>query len=151
MVKRPLVLALCLIALSSAARAQNSGFGAGVILGESTGLSGKVWLSRQNAIDMGLAYSFRSKGYFHVHGDYLWHFPDVIQSTERFPLYAGIGGRIAVGKESGIFGVRIPFGIAWWARSAPIEVFLEVAPILDLAPATELSGNGGIGARFYFD
>ena len=143
-------IVLCLIFVSSAVSAQDSGFGAGVMLGEPTGLSGKAWVSRQNAIDMGLAYSFRNRGYFHVHGDYLWHFPDVIRSEERFPLYVGIGGRLAVGKGSGIFGVRIPFGIAYWLRSAPIEIFLEAAPIVDLAPATELSGNGGIGARFFF-
>ncbi len=140
----------CLIAFASVGHAQDSGFGIGLILGEPTGLSGKAWVSRQNAIDMGLAYSFRGKGYFHVHGDYLWHFPDIIQSTEKIPLYVGVGGRFAAGRESGIFGVRIPFGIAWWLRSAPIEIFLEVAPIVDLAPATELSANGGIGARFYF-
>jgi hypothetical protein len=141
---------IAVVVLPLAARSQDSGFGVGVILGEPTGLSGKAWVSNQNAIDMGLAYSFRSKGYFHVHADYLWHFPHVIQSEERFPLYVGIGGRLAVGKGSGIVGVRIPFGIAFWLRSAPIEFFLEVAPVLDLAPATELSGNGGVGARFYF-
>jgi hypothetical protein len=65
-------------------------------------------------------------------------------------VYVGIGGRLAVGKGSGIVGVRIPFGVAFWLRSAPIEFFIEAAPVLDLAPATELSGNGGIGARFYF-
>jgi len=140
----------CLL-FSSMTWAQDRGLGAGIILGEPTGLSGKGWVSRQTAIDVGLAYSFRSKGYFHIHGDYLWHFPDVIESTEHIPLYAGIGGRLAVGRGSGIFGVRIPFGVAWWLRTAPIEIFLEAAPILDLAPATELSGNGGIGARFYFD
>ncbi len=132
------------------ALSQDKGFGVGVILGEPTGLSGKVWVSEQNAVDFGLAYSFRSKGYFHVHADYLWHFPDVIQSTERFPLYVGLGGRFAAGRGSGIFGVRIPLGIAFWLRSAPLEFFLEVAPIVDLAPATELTANGGLGARFYF-
>ena len=71
--------------LSTAALSQDRGFGAGIILGEPTGLSAKSWLSQQNAIDLGLAYSFRHRGYFHLHADYLWHFPDVIESTERFP------------------------------------------------------------------
>lgn len=148
--RKVIVVFIHLVALSTISRAQDRGFGIGVLLGEPTGLSGKAWVSGRNAIDVGLAYSFRSKGYFHVHADYLWHFPDVIQSTERFPLYAGIGGRIATGKGGGLFGVRIPLGIAFWMRSAPIEVFLEVAPILDLAPATEFSANAGLGARFFF-
>jgi hypothetical protein len=138
------------VALSNVGWSQSSGFGVGVILGEPTGLSGKLWVSNQSAIDMGLAYSFRSKGYFHVHADYLWHFPDIIQSSERLPLYVGIGGRLAFGKESGTVGIRIPFGIAFWPRSAPIDIFVECVPILDLVPATEFRGNGGLGARFYF-
>lgn len=143
-----LVPAIMIPAWSSA---QDNGFGAGVILGEPTGLSAKAWVSRQNAVDFGLAYSFRGSGYFHLHADYLWHFPHAIRSTETIPLYTGIGGRLALGKGSGVFGVRIPFGIAYWLSSAPIEFFLEIAPILDLAPATEFRGNGGIGARYYFN
>ncbi len=137
--------------MAASSLSQDRGFGAGIILGEPTGLSAKAWVSHQNAVDFGLAYSFRGKGYFHLHADYLWHFPNVIQSPERIPLYTGIGGRLAVGSGSGVFGIRIPFGIAYWLSSAPIEFFLEIAPILDLAPATELSGNGGIGARYYFN
>lgn len=146
--KRILFFALVLVA--SSVRSQDRGFGIGLILGEPTGISGKIWTSQINAVDFGLAYSFRSKGYFHLHADYLWHFPDVIQSTERFPLFAGIGGRVAAGRGNGIFGIRIPFGLAYGVRSAPVEIFVEVAPIVDLAPATEVSGNGGIGARFFF-
>jgi hypothetical protein len=149
---RKTILFLCLVAASAVgSHAQDRGFGAGVILGEPTGLSGKLWLNRQSAVDMGLAYSFRNKGNFHLHADYLFHFPDAIASTERIPLYVGIGGRLAVGRGDGIFGVRIPLGISYWLRSAPLEFFLEVAPILDLAPATELRANGGIGARFFFN
>ena len=142
-----------LIALSAASfgRAQDRGVGLGVIIGEPTGLSAKFWTSSRNAIDVAMAYSFRRKGYFHVHADYLWHFPNVIQSTERFPLYAGIGGRLAAGRGSGIFGVRIAGGIAYWVRNAPIEIFFELAPIIDIAPETDVSGNVGIGARFFFN
>jgi hypothetical protein len=144
------LLFFSLLVLAPTAVSQDKGFGIGVILGEPTGLSAKTWVSRQNAVDFGLAYSFRRSGYFHFHADYLWHFPDAIRSTERIPLYAGIGGRLAVGNDRGILGVRIPVGLALWLRQAPIEFFFEIAPILDLAPATDLSANVGIGARFYF-
>lgn len=147
---RTIVLFFVLSAvLSTVALSEDKAFGAGVILGEPTGLSAKAWTSQQNAVDFGLAYSFRGRGYFHIHADYLWHFPRVIQSTEQIPLFAGIGGRLAVGRE-GRFGIRLPVGIAFLLRSAPIEFFLELAPIVDLAPATELSGNGGVGVRYYF-
>jgi hypothetical protein len=147
-------LTLLFLLLSSpvigAGNAQERGVGVGVILGEPTGLSAKFWTGSGSAIDLGLAYSFRSKGHFHIHMDYLLHFPYTIQSTERVPLYAGLGGRLAAGSGRGVFGLRLVGGIAYWPRSTPLEFFLELAPIVDLAPATELSANGGIGARFYF-
>lgn len=149
--KHALILALLgFMAATQQSVAQDRGFGLGIILGEPTGLSGKAWLSERNAVDAGLAWSFRSKGFFHVHADYLWHFPEAIRSEERFVLYAGPGARLGAGRGSAIFGIRIVGGLAYWPRKAPFDVFLEVAPILDLAPATELRANGGIGARYFF-
>jgi hypothetical protein len=144
---------VCLLAfgLPVPSPAQDRGAGLGVIIGEPTGVSAKFWTSSHNAIDAAVAYSFRRRGYFHLHADYLWHFPNVIKSTERFPLYAGVGGRLGVGRGSSIFGIRIAGGIAYWVRDAPIEVFFELAPIVDLAPETGVSGNAGIGARFFFN
>lgn len=142
--------AATLVPSAGTLHAQDSGFGAGIMAGSPTGLTGKYWVSRENAIDVGLAWSFADEGFFHIHGDYLWHFPDVIRSNERFVLYAGIGGRLGLGDKSRI-GVRIPGGIEWWPRNTPLDVFLEVAPILDLAPKTEFTFNGAVGVRFFFD
>lgn len=147
---RILGLLICLCSLGSVLTAQDKGFGLGIIIGEPTGLSGKYWVSSQNAIDAGMAWSFRHSGFLHLHADYLWHFPDAIQATQRFPLYAGIGGRIGFAKQDAVFGIRVVGGIAWWPKDAPIDVFLELAPIIDLAPASEFSVNGGFGVRYYF-
>ena len=148
---RMIGMLFCLFILASAVKAQDRDFGAGIIVGEPTGLSGKYWLSSQNAIDAGLAWSFRHTGFLHVHADYLWHFPDAIQATQRFPLYAGIGGRIGFAAHDAVFGVRVVGGIAWWPKDAPIDVFLELAPIIDLAPASEFNMSGGFGVRYFFN
>ena len=134
---------------ASDAGAQTTGFGLGVILGEPSGISGKSWLNQRSAIDGGLSWSFRGDGSFHIHADYLWHFHDAVESTERFVPYVGIGGRLATTSDA-VIGVRIPVGLLWWPKGAPVDVFVEIVPILDLAPATEFHGNGGIGARYYF-
>jgi hypothetical protein len=150
---RSCALLLCALVFATGmtpALAQQRGFGIGIIVGEPTGISAKGWVSSDNAVDVGLAWSFRKRGYVHIHADYLWHFPNVIKSTERFVFYTGLGGRFGAGRNDGILGVRLAGGIAWWGRSIPLEVFLELAPILDLVPATELSANGGIGIRYYF-
>ena len=148
--KRFAALAGLLVLLATGSSAQDHGFGLGVIVGEPTGISAKEWISSRTAVDAGVAWSFRKKGFFHLHADYLIHFPDAIRSSERLTLYAGIGGRLGLGRSDGIVGVRIVGGIAWWPKDTPLDIFLEIAPILDLAPATEMTANGGIGIRFFF-
>lgn len=139
-----------LLLLAIVAYSQEERFGLGVIVGEPTGVSGKVWVSGRNAVDAGLAFSFRRKGHLHLHSDYLWHFSNAMPVAERFVPFAGIGGRLAVGRGDGSFGARFVIGMSWFPRNAPFEVFVELVPILDLAPATEMSGNAGIGVRYLF-
>jgi hypothetical protein len=147
---RRAIVVLCLLAgCVSALRAQDRGFGLGIILGEPTGLSAKMWLSPRNAVDAGLAWSFHRNGFLHIHADYLWHFPGAINSTERLVLYAGLGGRLGTSRE-GVFGVRVPLGLAWWPRGVPLELVVEVVPGMDLLPATDFEMQGGLGLRWYF-
>jgi hypothetical protein len=143
-------MVLCVMLCASAVLAQDRGFGLGVMAGTPTGLSGKVWTSANNAVDAGLAWSFIDEGYLHIHADYLWHFPQAIHSNPQVVLYAGIGGRLGLGDDARV-GVRIPGGIEWWPRNTPLDVFLEIAPVLDLAPKTDFAFNGAIGIRFFFD
>lgn len=147
---RILLLCCVLLAGTFSMRSQDRGFGLGIIIGDPTGLSGKYWVSSTSAIDGGLAWSFRHSGYFHLHGDYLWHFLDAIKSQEKFLPYVGIGGRFGATKRDALLGIRVVGGITFIPRGAPIDIFLELAPILDLAPATELEMNGGIGIRYFF-
>src|SRR5512141_1247508 len=103
------VIAIWLIVTAQCSTAQDHGFGLGVILGEPTGVSAKLWTSPVNAFDFGLGWSFggdrigkHEQDYsggtrVHFHMDYLWHAFDVIHSSERFPLYYGVGGRFNTG------------------------------------------------------
>lgn len=133
----------------SAARAET--FGVGVILGEPTGLSFKQWVGDHTAIDAAAAWSFGHESAFHVHLDYLIHTrgrsdPDI----GRMLFYLGIGGRLKAEEDEGRIGARIPLGIAYEFDESPVDVFFEIAPILDLAPETELRVNGGFGIRYFF-
>lgn len=84
-------------------------------------------------------------------GDYLWHSFDVIHSNERFPIYYGVGGVIASGgPNEAALGIRGVFGLDWLSRHAPIDVFLQVVPVLVLAPSTDFEFGAGIGVRFFF-
>jgi len=150
------------IALAKPVAAQDHGFGLGIVLGEPTGLSAKLWTSRINAFDFGLGVGlggdrikykgvYDNSGRVHFHMDYLWHSFNAISSTERFPLYYGFGGRFNTGGGyDGSFGVRGVVGIAWLPRSTPIDVFFELVPVFQVTPLTGLGIDAGLGIRYFF-
>jgi hypothetical protein len=123
----------------------------GLILGEPTGLSGKLWATGNTAFDLGVAWSFGDGGHFHIHGDYLFHNFDFFDvNTGSLPIYFGIGGRIRLQDEDSRVGLRIAIGLEYIMESAPVGFFFEVVPIVDFAPETEADVNGGIGVRYIF-
>jgi hypothetical protein len=152
-----------LIMASKPVSAQDHGFGLGLILGEPTGLSAKYWTSNNNAFDFGLGFAFGGDritshdNYYgssrvHFHMDYLWHSFNAIRSSERFPLYYGIGARFnSGGGYDGSFGIRGVFGIAWFPHSTPIDIFAELVPVFQLTPSAGLGIDAGLGIRYFFD
>ena len=138
--------------LTSGLQAGNarSGQGMGVILGDPTGLSGKIWLGPHTAVDGAVAWSFRNESAFHIHGDYLFHNFGLFKIEKGIlPLYYGIGGRIKLENDTRV-GVRLPVGMNYLFQNSPLDIFLEVVPILELIPATEFNFNAALGARFFF-
>jgi len=131
---------------------QDKGFGLGIILGEPTGLSAKYWLNSVNAFDYGFGSSFSSNGRVHLHVDYLWHAYDVFPSTEIFALYFGPGVRVKTRKAGqSLLGIRGVMGAAWFVKTAPLDVFVEIVSVLNLAPDVDMSVNGGLGIRYFFN
>ena len=129
---------------------QDRGTGVGIILGEPTGFSAKHWLSSTSAIDGAIAWSFIDGGAFHIHADYLLHSFRLIYVPEgKLPFYYGIGGRLKTSDEARL-GVRVPLGLAYIFQTAPVDIFLEVVPILDFIPKTDFRINAALGARYYF-
>jgi hypothetical protein len=103
------ILSICL--LTPALTAQQGGFGLGVMLGEPTGISAKLWLGRTTALDGVVAWAFVNNLAISVHADYLFHFFDVFSVKEgTIPLYVGIGGMVSIGPEPDVgVGVRFYF------------------------------------------
>lgn len=150
MKKRIVFSALLVLCFSGMAKAQQSGFGIGVILGEPTGISFKNWASSTTAVDGGAAWSFAHHGSLHLHVDFLVHDFNLTEVEKgKLAVYYGIGGRFKSQKRER-FGVRVPVGLCYIPQKAPIDLFLEIAPLLDLAPATEFGLTGGMGIRYYF-
>ena len=148
-------IAMCMIFFVQTSYAQDRPFGFGVMVGEPTGFSAKLWTSNSNAFDFGLGWSIIGKGNdsgsgINIHADYLWHAWNAVNSTEQLPLYYGIGGRFRGGGNEGSFAVRGVLGIAWMPRQTTIDIFLEAAPSIELTPSTGLAVDAAVGVRYYF-
>lgn len=158
MKKTLLTLALVMLLLT-AANAQSKGLGLGIIIGEPTGVTLKVWQGGNVAFDAAAAWSFKDEGAFHVHADFLWHNFGLISVTQGdMALYYGVGGRIKFREDRGLgddddalIGVRFPLGLAYYFQPFPGELFVEVVPLLNVAPSTDFDLNGALGFRYYFN
>lgn len=151
MKKSVVLFLLGLVFLPAALKAQDSGFGLGVILGEPTGVSLKSWVGSRAAFDVAVAWSFEGEGAIHVHADYLFHNFRLF-NIEKGDLvfYYGIGGRIKTVDKTQV-GIRIPLGLSYLFEKEPLEIFFELGPIMNLTPKTLFRMTTGVGVRYYFD
>ncbi|NIM89761.1 MAG: hypothetical protein GTO17_02310 [Candidatus Aminicenantes bacterium] len=145
-----LLFLLGILLLSIPTVARDNDFGVGIVLGEPTGLCFKAWTGRKTALDGAIAWSFGDGDAVHFHADYLIHDFRMFQARKGdLVFYYGFGGRIKAQKDSRI-GVRIPIGISYIFERAPVDIFLELAPGIDLSPSTDFWINGSVGIRYYF-
>jgi len=150
------IITLLLAAASANARTQDD-FGIGIILGEPTGLSLKYWIDEEIAVDGALAWSYSENDSLQLHGDYLVHNYDVLE-VDEMPVYYGVGARLKFKDDDGrgrnendmMFGIRFPLGITYLFEDAPLDLFFELVPVLDLSPDVDLDINAALGLRLYF-
>lgn len=154
--KKIIILAICFLMSVSfgtaTAGSNSSGFGLGIMLGEPSGLSGKLWSGEKNAFDFGLAWSTSKNSGMAFHADYVWHKIDMVNVEKgALPFYYGIGVRYRDRDNSdGNIGVRVPFGLDYLFAQSAFDVFFEIVPILDLSPDTDFDINVAIGGRYFF-
>lgn len=147
---RSLIIGVIGVMILAGSAAAQGNFGLGIIIGEPTGVSAKLWITDRTAIDAAAAWSFSNEAAFHLHADYLFHNFDLITVEKgKLPVHFGIGARAKFEHDSKI-GVRIPIGLTYIFDGAPVDIFFEVVPILDLAPDTEFTANAAVGIRYFF-
>jgi hypothetical protein len=128
-------------------------FGLGIMLGEPTGLSAKYWLNDTLAIDGAAGWSFYEDSEFYLHSDLLVHKFDLIPVPKgKLPFYVGGGAFVRFRDEhhDNEAGVRVPVGLEYLFENAPVDIFVEFAPGIELTPTTRADFSGGIGIRFWF-
>jgi hypothetical protein len=172
--------AVCAVTLSSSrAHAQDRPFGLGLMLGNPTGLSGKLYLGgKPFALQGGIGFidddfDRGDDDGFHLFVDAVWH-PVILANTPSLtlPLYFGVGGRIidddddygcgnnVCTDDDTYIGVRVPVGILLDFKRVPLDVFFELALVVDFIEFDDddfddddhdrAHLNGAIGARYYF-
>ena len=135
--------------------------GIGFIVGDPTGFSFKYKFSSMNALDGALGFSPFDR--FRMHVDYLWISRPF--SNQQFSLTYGAGAAIGFGSSEHIdyrgryvyftrdvpmgFGVRVPLGVSYLIPRSPVELTLELAPMVIFAPNGGVGIDGGLAVRFY--
>jgi len=138
-------------------RAEKGTFGAGLILGEPTGICAKWYLKDDQALQAAVGFAFIGGG-IHFHLDYVFH-PWIIQSRDSFVLIAfvGPGARIIQyrdGRTNGniALGVRAVGGLLFDFKENPLDAFVEVAGVLEYEfnDGAQPALNAAAGVRYYF-
>jgi len=134
-------------------------FGLGIVFGEPTGVSAKLYLKDDQALQAALGLAFIGAG-IHAHVDYVFH-PYILQSRSSFvlPVYIGPGVRMIQyrdGRETNYFafGLRAVGGILFDFKHIPLDAFVEVAGVFEYrgheGDHFGIAINLGAGARYYF-
>jgi hypothetical protein len=140
-------------------RADKGTLGAGIIIGEPTGVTAKLYVKDDQAFQAAAGFAFIGGG-IHVHLDYVFH-PLVLQSRDSFVLlaYVGPGARLIQyrdGRDESYvaLGIRGVAGLLFDFKDNPLDAFVEAAGVLEygydddegFGPAL----NAAAGVRYYF-
>jgi hypothetical protein len=133
--------------------------GVGLIIGEPTGICGRLYVKDDQAIQAAVGAAFIDGG-IQMHADYAFH-PYIVQSRETFVLatYVGPGARLVQyggDANSGSYfalGLRAVGGLLFDFKN-PLDAFFEVAGVFEYgfadAQGFGFAFNAGAGVRYYF-
>ena len=149
-----------------------SRFGLGLIAGEPTGGTLKLWLGGGMALQSHLAITWWGVDRFFGSVDFLWH-PSVVTTNRYFELhwYFGVGGAAGFrapfddpdrprgpGDDPGdddweadpAAWIRVPFGFSFLFEAVPVEAFVEFGPSMRLYPPIGFGPFLAVGGRWVF-
>jgi len=128
--------------------------GLGVMLGNPTGFSYKIFLDERLALDAAFGVN---QNELDAHASLLFHDFNLLRRSPSFasltanadvPVYIGIGPRVLF-EDDHELGIRLPVGFSIFPHRSPWEVFAEVAPVIRLTPESGGDFDFAIGVRYY--
>ncbi|MBA2539059.1 MAG: hypothetical protein H0V17_05440 [Deltaproteobacteria bacterium] len=147
---RKLVIVALVLGLGGSARAESIGIG--VFVGQPTGLDLKIGLQGRSALDIVLgATRFDEPRASYGHLQYLVLLGVARGQSVNVPLRLGIGVAIAgVTEDATAVAARVPLQLGLRFRRTPLEIYGEIAFVLQLIDDVDTDIDGGIGLRVYF-
>lgn len=126
---------------------QRNEFGLGFVIGEPSGINAQFFWSPRSAVDFTAAWSFND--WFMLIGDYQVY-DYIADSPREWRWYYGGGAWVAFPEnDDGTLGVRVPLGIRYRIPRSIVDLWVEIAPALELVPDTEPELQGGLGVTFW--
>ncbi len=152
------LLSLLFLLPAPAHAAKHGPFGLGIMLGDPTGLNGKLEFSDAFGMDIGLAMGFIEGNHLHIQVDFHWEFDLKKWAAGELELYVGVGPKLGFWfsdhdrkTNDGLrIGVRAPLGLRFELEKAPVDFFLEIAAGLWAIGGVDFDIDAALGARYYF-
>lgn len=147
--KKLVLLLILLVAVLSPAAAAKGDISAGLALGEPSGITGRYVLEDKLSIDGLAAFSFVGNSLY-LRATAAYEIAEFAIEDLKFYPYAGGGVGMSIG---GGFGLDIvaPVGVSYYFDDPAIEVYLEVAPRVDLVNSFKFNIGGALGGRYKLD
>ncbi len=154
-----ILLASFLGSLSLAAPANRNGdLGLGVMLGNTTSITGKYWTEKDRGWDIAGGGSEEKEGW--LQASYIKHYIGAFGAETRFigetTPYAGVGLGMGFNRTTddikyrNDYFARLPLGLSWMPNRTPVDLFAEATPTYMFSPEGVLYLSGNVGGRYYF-
>ena len=129
--------------------------GIGVCVPEPSAFTIEAYITHNTAIDIAVGWDTFSDRDAYGHLDYLVMPVDLGRGgSVSVPLYLGLGAFLLEAQSDLYFGARVPLGLALNFRSAPLQLYGEIALRILIAaphePADRLDLDGDVGFRLFF-
>lgn len=151
---KKILATLFFMAFTIGVSAQSNQFSLGANILTSAGLSAKYGLTNNTALTGVLGFSLnQSNSHASLQGNYIIYGSGEALNVEQGLLrfYYGPGFNLFLIKhgETGIGG-RLPLGLEYDFGDLPLEVYVDLAPTLDVYPSTSFYLGGSLGLRYIF-
>ena len=125
------------------------GIGAGLAVGEPTGFNIALRNEALHTVSSTVGWNL-SAGRFHAHSDYQVPFTEITptEGVLAMTLYAGLGATLDIG-DAFALGARVPV-VAAISFDKPLEVFVELAPVIGVLPDVGVGVQASTGIRGWF-